>query len=61
MRAIRAMLPERIYILRAQQHLELADKAASIETRNALRWVAVCWPRMAEDAQRGVVSSRTAA
>ena len=45
------MLPEDLYILRAHEYAELADKAQDFKAREILRHLAACWLRLADYAK----------
>ena len=45
------MLSENVYILRAHEYAELADKAQDYKAREILRHLAACWLRLADYAK----------
>jgi len=45
------MLSENVYILRAHEYAELADKAQDFKAREILRHLAACWLRLADYAK----------
>jgi hypothetical protein len=49
--AIKAMLSQQLYILRAVEYAEIAERAEDLETRAHYRHLAACWLRLADYAQ----------
>lgn len=46
------MLPQELYVLRASEYADIAERAKALEIRTHYRHLAACWLRLADYAQQ---------